>query len=161
MPVAAQVLAVRLESLWREVAKFGVVGLVAMVIDVGMYNVLVFAGGEGPLFDKPLTAKVLAVVAATTVSYIGNRLWTFNKRARTSYAREYILFFVLNAIAMLITLSVLWLSRYGLGLTSPLADNISGNFIGIGLGTAFRFWSYRRWVFPAEKPAEVEKAALV
>jgi hypothetical protein len=26
--------------------------------------------------------------------------------------------------------------------------------IGLGLGTLFRFWSYRKWVFP-ELPAEV------
>ena len=28
-----------------------------------------------------------------------------------------------------------------------LADNIAGNIIGTGLGTLFRFWSYRKWVF--------------
>ena len=24
------------------------------------------------------------------------------------------------------------------------------NVIGLGLGTVFRFWSYRKWVFPAQ-----------
>jgi putative flippase GtrA len=62
--------------------------------------------------------------------------------------REYILFFALNGVAMLIALSCLWISHYALGLDSPIADNISANVIGLGLGTLFRFWSYRKWVFP-------------
>jgi len=48
-----------------------------------------------------------------------------------------------------ISLGVLWFSHYALGLTSVLADNISANVVGLALGTMFRFWSYRKWVFPA------------
>ena len=61
--------------------------------------------------------------------------------------REYVLFFVLNGVGLLIALGCLWFSHYALGLTSRLADNISANVVGIGLGTLFRFWSYRKWVF--------------
>jgi len=59
---------------------------------------------------------------------------------------------VLNAVGLGIALSCLWTSHYLLGLDSPLADNISANVIGLFLGTTFRFWSYRRWVF-REHPA--------
>jgi len=138
-----------LGMLMREVAKFGVVGLTAFVIDVGLFNILMYAGGEGPLADKPLTAKALSVMAATTFAYFGNRFWTFRHRVRTHMGREYILFFALNGVGMLIALTCLWFSHYALGLDSPLADNISANVIGLGLGTLFRFWSYRKWVFPA------------
>ncbi len=151
----------RVEDLAHQIAKFGVVGLVALVVDVGLFNVLRFAGGEGPLYDKPLTAKIVSVVVATTVAYIGNRIWTFSDRGRTSYLREYFLFFVLNGVALLITLGCLWFSHYALGLTSPLADNISANFIGLGLGTLFRFWSYRRWVFPELPERVIADEAMV
>ena len=50
---------------------------------------------------------------------------------------------------LLIALACLWFSHYALGLDNAVADNISANVIGLGLGTLFRFWSYRRWVFPA------------
>ena len=63
------------------------------------------------------------------------------------------MFFGLNGVAMLIAVGCLWFSHYVLGFTSALADNISANVIGLGLGTLFRFWSYRKWVFPA-LPAE-------
>ncbi|MEI2716688.1 MAG: GtrA family protein [Candidatus Nanopelagicales bacterium] len=143
-------------GLIREFSKFGVVGFVALIVDVGLFNLLMFAG-HGLLDDKPLTAKAISVIAATAVSYGLNRNWTFSHRGgRSSRWREYLLFFGLNGVAMLITLSVLWFSHYALGLDSPLADNISANVIGLGLGTVFRFWSYRKWVFPAEQ-AEGER----
>ena len=151
----------RFEGLLQQIAKFGVVGLVALVVDVGLFNLLRFAGGEGPLYDKPLTAKIVSVIVATTVAYIGNRIWTFSDRGRTGGAREYLLFFVLNGIALGITLSVLWFSHYALGLTSPLADNISANIIGLGLGTLFRFWSYRKWVFPEVPDRVLADEAIV
>ena len=46
-----------------------------------------------------------------------------------------------------IGLLCLWVSHYVLGFTSILADNISGNVIGLALGTAFRFTLYKLWVF--------------
>ena len=138
-----------LSMLGREIAKFGAVGLSAFVIDVGLFNLLMYAGGSGPLNDKPLTAKALSVIAATTFAYFGNRYWTFRHRGRTHMGREYLLFFALNGAGMLIALTCLWFSHYALGLDSPIADNISANVIGLALGTLFRFWSYRKWVFPA------------
>ena len=86
---------------------------------------------------------------ATTFAYFGNRFWTFRHRGRTNMGREYVLFFLLNGVAMLIALGCLWISHYLLGLDSALADNISANVVGLILGTLFRFWSYRKWVFPA------------
>jgi len=138
----------QVDRLWHEVAKFGIVGMFAFVIDVGLFNLLRFAGGDGPLYDKPLTAKVISVAVATTFAYFGNRYWTFRHRGRTSFRREYFLFFVLNGVGMLIAVGCLWFSHYALGFTGPLADNISANVVGLALGTMFRFWSYRRWVFP-------------
>ena len=138
----------RVEHLIHELAKFGVVGAIAFVVDVGVFNVL----RNGALEDKPLTAKVISTVLATTVAFAGNRQWTFKHRERTNVRREYLLFFGLNAVALVIALGCLGISHYLLGFTSPLADNISANVVGMALGTMFRFWSYRRFVFTAPVP---------
>jgi putative flippase GtrA len=145
-------------SLIHEIAKFGVIGMISFVIDVGLFNLLLFGGG--PFTDKPLTAKIVSVAVATTFAYFGNRFWTFRHRGRTNMGREYVLFFLLNGVAMLIAVGCLAFSHYVLGLTSALADNISANVVGLALGTLFRFWSYRKWVFPAlpDNPAERELA---
>ncbi len=138
----------RLHQLIRESLKFLTVGSVGFVVDLLIFNTLLYAGGDGPLNHKPLTAKTISVVVATLVTYTGNRMWTFRHRARTGFAREYMLFFLLNGVGLGIALCCLGVSRYVLGLSGPLADNVSANVIGLGLGTLFRFWSYRRWVFP-------------
>jgi putative flippase GtrA len=145
-------------ALLHEIAKFGIVGLTSLVIDVGLFNLLLFGGG--PLDGKPLTAKAVSVSVATTFAYFGNRYWTFRHRGRTNMGREYVLFFLLNGVAMLIALACLWFSHYLLGFDSPLADNISANVVGLALGTLFRFWSYRKWVFPAV-PADAAGQELI
>ena len=136
----------RLGHLVRELMKFGVVGGVAFVVDVGLFNLLLHAT------DKPLTSKTISTVVATTVAYLGNRHWTFRRRSRSGVRREYTLFFLLNGVGLLISLACLAISHYLLDFTGRLADNIAANVIGLGLGTAFRFWSYRRWVFPELLP---------
>jgi putative flippase GtrA len=138
----------RADRLLREVAKFGIVGLAAFVVDVGVFNFLRFHSEAARLYDKPITAKIISTIVATFVAYMGNRFWTFRHRDRVGYAREYLMFFVLNAVGLGISVACLGISHYMLNLRSPLADNISANVIGLGMGTLFRFWAYRRWVFP-------------
>lgn len=130
----------------RELVKFGVVGAVAYVVDVTVFNLLRYAG-PGLLEGKPLTAKALSVAVATLVAWMGNRHWTFRRRRRVSARRELVLFLLMNAVGMVIALGCLAVSHYVLGLTSPLADNIAANVVGLVLGTAFRFYAYRTWVF--------------
>jgi putative flippase GtrA len=136
----------RLGHLARELMKFGVVGGLAYAVDIVVFNVVLHAT------DKPLTSKTISTVVATTFSYAGNRTWTFRRRSRSTVRREYTLFFLLNGVGLLISLTCLAISHYLLGFTSTLADNIAANVVGLALGTAFRFWSYRRWVFPELLP---------
>lgn len=138
------------DVVYREVAKFGAVGALAYVTDVYVYNLLrtgVWPLGEAPLAHKPLMSKVISVFVATVVAWLGNRYWTFRHRRRSAPRQEFALFAVMNVGGLAIALSCLGISHYVLGFTSPLADNISGNVIGIALGTLFRFWAYRTLVF--------------
>jgi putative flippase GtrA len=139
----------QLHHLIRESVKFATVGSFGFVVDIAIFNALMYSGGEGPLHDRPLTAKTISVLLATVVTYTGNRHWTFRHRARTGVAREYTLFFLLNGVGLGIALVCLAVSRYVLDLSGPVADNIAANVVGLALGTTFRFWSYRTWVFPA------------
>ncbi len=146
----------RVQHLFHELAKFGIVGAVAYIVDLGTFNLL--RAGEA-MHDRPLTAKVISTVLATTVAYFGNRHWTFRHRERTGLRREYTLFFAFNAVGLAIALSCLGISHYVLGFTSTLADNISANVVGMAFGTVFRFWSYRKFVFTAAPPAPAEPVA--
>lgn len=141
----------------RELASFGTVGALAFVVDVGTFNVLIATVWDG----SPLRAKVVAVVVATLFSWVGNRLWTYRDRRGPSergLLPELGLFVGLNGIALVISLAILALSHHVLGLTSPLADNVS-NVVGIALGTAFRFYAYRTWVFRAVDAGRLDAGA--
>jgi putative flippase GtrA len=154
-----------IDVLVREMLKFGMVGAVAFVIDLGGYNFLVFGPhllgilGEGDtqgiLYDKPLTARIISATVATLVAWLGNRLWTFRHRRNRQASHELALFVFFNVVAMVISVVCLGFSRYVLGLDSQLADNLT-NIVGIGIGTLFRFWSYRKFVFAGD--ALVERA---
>ena len=141
----------RVRALFAELAKFGTVGALSFVVDVAVFNLVLL------WLDKPLTAKIIATVLAATNAFVLNRAWSFRHRVRTNVRREYGIFFVLNAVGLSIALLCLAVSHYVLGFDSRLADNLAANGVGLVLGTAFRFWSYRRFVWAA--PAAVEEAA--
>jgi putative flippase GtrA len=143
----------RLRAAFHEIAKFGTVGALAFLVDFSLFNLLLHMAPH-----KPLTAKVVSTVVAATLAFILNRAWSFRHRQRSSVRREYTLFFVLNAIGLVIAVGCLGISHYVFDLHSRLADNISANGFGLVLGTSFRFWSYRRFVWMA--PAAVEEAAI-
>ena len=142
----------RWQSLFREALKFGTVGGVNAAINFTVFNVLIltiFVNGQ-------LKANIIATVVATTASYVMNRHWTYRDRPKSTMHREYALFFFFNGVGLLIELGVLGAAKYGFGLTNILALN-AAKIIAVGMGTVFRFWAYRTFVFklmPAEK-AEV------
>lgn len=131
----------------RLLARFGIIGALAFIVDVATFNV-----ARHVLDLGPLTSKTIAVLLATTFAFGGNRSWTFGQRRQRHAAAAYVMFFAVNGVALVISLACLATSTYVLGLDSPLAENISANVVGIALGTLFRFWAYGRWVFPRAAP---------
>ncbi|MBF8186678.1 GtrA family protein [Nonomuraea sp. K274] len=141
----------RFASLVHELAKFGSIGAVAFVLDTGVYNLFLLGLGWGPM-----TSKVIATTISATFAYAGNRFWTFRHREQSGLGREYFLFFLLNGIALLFGVLVIGFTSLTLGLDDGLSLNIA-NFVGVGLGTLFRYWSYKKWVFlEATTPIPVE-----
>lgn len=140
-----------------ELLRFGAVGGVAFLVDVGLFNLLRF--GPGQLLEhKVLTAKVVSVTVATLVAWLGNRYWTFAGKRSDQRVRELVMFAVVNVVGMGIAVACLAISHYVLDLTSAFADNVSGNIVGIGLGTLFRYVAYRTVVFTSAPRGEEESA---
>ncbi len=136
----------RFADLIPELAKFGVVGVIGSVIDLG--GAAYLHGVEGV---EPLAAKAISIAAATVVTYLGSRFWTFRHRVNQALLREGMLFLALNVVGLLIAEAVIAFTTYGLGLKSALAYN-AASVAGTGLGTIFRYFSYKKWVFLAGAP---------
>ncbi|GAA2764743.1 GtrA family protein [Streptomyces paradoxus] len=141
-----------IKGIWREAAKFGVVGALAFVVDNGGYNLLVFGlpgGAEGGVMrTAPVQASVIATAAAALFSWVGNRCWTYRGRHREKVTQELVLFLVANGVGLAITAGTVFASRHLLGLDSALSDN-TARILGWVLATLFRFYAYRRYVFVA------------
>ncbi len=133
----------RVRGALPELMKFGLVGLASLIIDLAVFNLLLHT----VMPDKPLTAKAISAVVSTTNAFVLNRQWSFNARSKRALHREYVEFFVINAGGLAIALVCLGFSHYVLDLTSRLADNVASYGFGLVLGTAFRFWGYRKWVW--------------
>ena len=138
----------RFGHLVHELGKFGTVGAGSYLVDLAVFNALRNPAGS-------MWAKVVSTAIAATLAFAGNKLWTWRHRDHARLHRAYALYFLFNAIGLAISLACLWLSREVLGAQWPdvfrtrLADNVSAMVVGMTLGTVFRFWSYRTFVFIA------------
>lgn len=135
---------------WREVAKFGVVGGVAFVIDSGIFLWMM----SGPMQGSHVKSKVVAGIVATIFSWVANRYWTFRHRRRASAVRELALFVIMNGIGLGIAAACVWFTNYVLGLNDQTSSFVAGSIVGLVLGTIFRFFAYRFWVFRKELDEE-------
>ena len=119
------------------------VGAVAFVLDVALFQVLYVTAGLGAV-----TAKLLASVGSTTFAYVAHRHWSFAHRRQLPVGRGYALFVVVNALTLLLNLGAVAFVRHGLDETDVLVLQ-AANVLSIAVGTVIRFLAYRRWVFPA------------
>jgi len=132
-----------LRTSWRillkELTAFGVVGAMAFVIDLGIFTWLTPHGA--------LKAKLVSTIVSTTFAYFGNRQWSFSHRARTTISRETTFFFGINLVTLIFSELLIGLFVYGFGFDHKSFVIAVVNVVSIGLGTIFRFWAYKRFVF--------------
>jgi putative flippase GtrA len=138
----------RLRRFLHEVAKFGAVGGAGVLV-----NLLVFNLVRHVTDLQVVRASVIATVVAIAFNYVGFRYFTYRDRDKTRRTREMSLFLLFSAVGLVIENGVLYAATYGFGWDTPLQNNIF-KFLGIGIATLFRFWSYRSWVFRALPPRE-------
>jgi putative flippase GtrA len=147
MALSAAGLYDRARTLLPEILKFGIVGGIGSVVDLGGTAVL-----HSEYHVGPLVSKAVAVTLATVVTYLGSRFWTFKARENQSARREAVLFIVLKVVGLLIAEAVIGFVTYVLGLHGKIEFN-AASVLGTGLGTIFRFYAYRKWVFLAPPEA--------
>ncbi|WP_241740997.1 GtrA family protein [Streptomyces sp. L2] len=132
-----------LRRLVREVAKFGAVGGAGVLVNLGVFNLVRHVSDL-----QVVRASIIATVVAIAFNYVGFRYWTYRDADKSGRTRELTLFLLFSAVGLVIENGVLYLATYGFGWDTPLQNNIF-KFVGIGVATLFRFWSYRSWVFRA------------
>jgi len=147
----------KLSLLYREIAKFGAVGGAGLLVNIGVFN-LVRHSTE----LQTVRASILATIVSIAFNYLGFRYFTYRDRDRADRGKELSLFLFFSLIGLVIENGVLFVATYGFGWRTELESNVF-KFLGIGLATLFRFWSYRTWVFralPAREAVEQAESFL-
>jgi putative flippase GtrA len=130
-----------LRRLGNEMAKFGVVGIVGVVIQLVIFRILLeFMPGAS------VRANVIATLVAIGTNYIGYRYWVYRDADPTTRSREITLFLIFSGIGLVIQNAVLYALTYGLDMHGKSVALVF-TLIGIGVATLFRFWAYRTFVF--------------
>lgn len=141
----------RLRRIGGEAAKFSVVNVVATVVALVLFNLVVHGlpgvYGPGPLNGWPLTSWFIANCVGMAISFYGSRSYAFKHRRPSGPGGGALNYIVVNLVSFTIPMACLWITRNVIGWDSVIADNISANVVGAGLGTLVRFWAFRRFVF--------------
>lgn len=136
----------------RELLKFATVGGITFLITLAINYTLKLT----VLNRNPVTALAVAVIIATIVSYLLNREWAFRTRGGRERHHEATLFFLISGIGVVLNSTPEYVSRYFLHLQVPavsfftqeISDFVSGMIIGTLLAMVFRWWAFKKWVFP-------------
>lgn len=123
----------------KEVAGFLVVGILAVVLDFALFNVLI-------LLDWPVwAANAVALFVSMTFAFVGNYKWTFAHREIRSLWHAYSAFAGINLVAVafieiaVVGAEVLW-------QPDALLLNVV-KAVATAIATVARFFAYKRWVF--------------
>ena len=136
--------------------KFLVVGGICFVLDTILSYVFRFEVGLGPN-----TAKSVATILATGLSYVLNRLWSLAHRVDEDrgHGRDIPTYAIISAAGLAITWVPISVTVYLLDQRGKVAYLVA-IVIGTAITTVFRYWAFRRWVF-VNDPDAAERAALV
>jgi len=137
----------------REIVKFGAVGGAGLLVNLLVFNLM-----RHTTDLQVVRASVIATIVAIAFNYVGFRYFAYRDRDKRGRTKELTLFLLFSAAGLVIENGVLYVATYGFGWDSPLQSNIF-KFLGIGIATLFRFWSYRTWVFRALPAKEAVASA--
>lgn len=151
-------------SLARQIIRFALIGGSNVVIDFGVYNLLLaVAFSRNP--DTLVLYNTIAVIGALANSYIWNRSWTFRSQRLSRGVpvrlwRERLLFGAQGVLNVIVNDGVLAgvtvvLNRNHL-LSAYLANNLA-KIVGVLAASSVSFLAMRFVVFEAARPSRPQR----
>jgi putative flippase GtrA len=138
--ISTQGLRQQLRLVLHEGFRFLIVGGIGTVLTIAVAVALHDMG--------KYVAITIATFLATVFTFLGNRYWTFRHRQGQGARHESVMFFLLNGVGLVIYYGCIWIMQDLMGLEGRIWYT-AALVVGTGLGTLFRFWSYRKWVWTA------------
>ena len=105
-----------MRRLLEQIVKFGVVGVIATVLDFGMMNILYYGLGF-----PVVVANTGGFVVGVIFNYLASMRYVFAHKEGMSRTREFATFLVLSIIGLLISDGIVWLLAEQAGLEANLS----------------------------------------
>ena len=93
-----------MRKLIEQIMKFGVVGVIAFVIDYGLMVALTELAGMNYLISA-----TISFIVSVTFNYFASMRYVFTHKEGMSRRREFVVFVVLSVIGLLINDALMWL----------------------------------------------------
>ena len=118
-------------DLFQQIFKFGIVGGIATVIDLGIYALLVTVPEELaktieyiPIID-PLIGNVIAFSISVIYNYKASVKWVFHVNEEKSKKKMFVEFMIFSTIGLLLTTLLLWVGINILGQNKILVKIVA------------------------------------
>lgn len=118
----------RLRRLAGVGTRFLIIGGISTLIEVGAFNLFVYAFGWDLVVGK-IAASLVALINA----YIGNREWTFRDRDRRGRVVEIVLFLAVNLVCTGLGAGLVWIGAEAVqGVTGRVPGPAIVNIVNLG-----------------------------
>ncbi len=131
-----------MKKLIAQIMKFGVVGVIAFVIDYGLMVLLTEAFGVNYLISATVSFAV-----SVTFNYFASMRYVFRHKEGMSKRREFVIFVVLSVIGLGINDLIMWLGT-DLGGISYLITKLVATFIVM----VWNFVTRKRFLDAGDEP---------
>jgi len=138
----------RIFKVFRQIVRFGEIGVLNTFIDFGILNLLIWVTGiTSGMAIAPLNAA--SFICATTNSYFWNRTWTFKKKESVT-GKEFTQFLIIAGIGIIINTCIV---AIGTSLISPLFGISPAGWTNVMkilatfISMVWNFLGYKLWVF--------------
>ena len=105
-----------MKKLLAQIMKFGVVGIIATIIDFGVMNILYYG-----LHQDILVANTSGFIISLIFNYLASMKYVFAHKEGMSRKREFVIFVVLSVIGLLLNDGIVLALKSGVGLEANIA----------------------------------------
>jgi putative flippase GtrA len=130
----------------REIITFGAVSVGTTAMDFAIFNLLISTTAL-----SPVSSNTISYSAGVIVSYLLNKRLTFRDGGRDNRSHEMGLFLAINIVGLAFNNGAIALVAREFGRSTLVLD---AGKLAAGVATwVLKFVTFKRWVYPAPKPA--------
>lgn len=132
-------LEMRMKKLIEQILKFGVVGIIATVIDFGVLYIL-----SQPLGMDPVISAGISFCVSLVFNYVASMRYVFTHREDMSRSREFVIFLVLSLIGLAINEAIM---AAGVAVLGSSALAVMGTkVLATAIVMVWNFVSRKKWL---------------